>query len=270
MALPYRELERFDDALASYDRALAIKPDYADAFNNRGIALADLKRFDDALASYDSALAIKPDYAEALNNRGVALKELRRLHDSLASYDHALAIKPDYAEAFYNRGMARLLGGHYREGWADYEWRWKCADVPIKPPNISAREWQGEDIEGRSILVFIEQGLGDIIQFARYLPHLVQRGARVSFFAPAKLIRLLRPLSAQIGFISSIEDLKSFDFQCALMSLPLRFGTDLGSIPNRVPYLKPGRGPCRQVEAVYRRDGIQDRHCLARKSARRN
>ena len=158
--------------------------------------------------------------------------------DALASYDRALAIKPDYAEAFHNRGMTRLLGGHYREGWADYEWRWKSTDFPIKPPQINAREWQGEDIEGRSILVFIEQGLGDVIQFVRFLPLLSQRGARVSFLADASLIRLLRPLSAQIEFISSIEVRKSFDFRCALMSLPLRFGTDLGSIPNQIPYLK--------------------------------
>ena len=134
-----RELQRFDDALASYDHALAIRPDYAEALNNSGIALADMQRFDEALVSYDHALAIRPDYAEALNNRGVALKELKRLADALASYDHALTIKPDYAGAFYNRGMARLLVGDYREGWPDYEWRLKSADAPIKPPNIRAR-----------------------------------------------------------------------------------------------------------------------------------
>ena len=231
-------LKRLDEALASYDRALAFRPDYAEALNNRGVALGDLKRFDEALASFDRALMIKPDYAESFNNRGVVLRDLKHLDDALASYDHALALLPDYADALHNRGMTRLLGGHYREGWADYEWRWKGGDSPIPPPKIHAREWQGESLEGRSILVFAEQGLGDVIQFARYLPLLLQRGARVSFFGPAKLMRLLRPLSTQIAFISSLEAQNSFDFKCALMSLPLRFDTDLKSIPNQVPYLK--------------------------------
>ena len=138
--------------------------------------------------------------------------------------------------------MARLLCGHFREGWLDCEWRLKYTHVRVRPPNISAGEWQGEDLNGRSILIFAEQGLGDTIQFVRYLPLLLQRGARVSFFAPAKLIRLLRPLSTQIDFISLVEDRKAFDFQCALMSLPLWFGTDLASIPNQVPYLEPEEG----------------------------
>ena len=103
------------------------------------------------------------------------------------------------------------------------------------------QEWQGEEIDGRSILIFTEQGRGDIIQFARYLPLLVQRGARVSFFAPAEVIRLFRSLDAEIKLISSLSAGDPFDFQCALMSLPLRFGTDVLSIPNEVPYLRAER-----------------------------
>jgi len=92
-----KELKRLDEALASYDKALALKPDYADAYNNRGNALQDLKRLDEALASYDKALALKPDYADAYNNRGNALRELKRLDEALASYDKALSLKPDFA-----------------------------------------------------------------------------------------------------------------------------------------------------------------------------
>jgi FkbM family methyltransferase len=237
-----RDLKRFEDALASYDHALAIRSDFANAFNNRGFALEDLKRFDDALVSYDRALAITPDYPEALNNRGNALTALKRFDDALASYDRALELKPDYAESRFSRGVLKLLCGHYREGWADYEWRWKKEDFSSKPPEIDARTWQGEDLHARSLLIFSEQGLGDIIQFVRFLHLLVQRGARVSFFGPAKLMRLLRPLSAQIEFLSPLEIRKSFDFKCALMSLPLHFGTDSESIPNQVPYLTAEEG----------------------------
>ena len=116
-----KELKRFDEALASYDKALALKPDYAEAFNNRGNALQELKRLDEALASYDKALALKPDYAEAFNNRGNALQELKRLDEALASYDKALALKPDYAEAFNNRGNALQELKRFDEALASYD-----------------------------------------------------------------------------------------------------------------------------------------------------
>ena len=234
-----QELKRLDDALASYDRALAIKPDYAEASNNRGITLQELKRLDEALASYDRALAIKPDYAEAFNNRGNTLQQLKRLDDALESYERALAIKPDYAEALNNRGIARLLSGNFQAGWADHEWRWQTKDFSNRRPKLDGPDWQGEDIAGHSILVFTEQGIGDLIQFARFLPLLARRGAKVTFSAPAKLIRLLRPLCTQIELVGSLKSGKTYDFQCALMSLPLWFGTDLNSIPDQIPYLKP-------------------------------
>jgi len=230
-------LERFDDALVSYARALAINPDHAEALNNRGIALYDLNRLDEALASYDRALGIKLGHVEALNNRGLALQGLKRLDEALASFDCALAIRPDYAEAHNNRAMARLLCGDFREGWPDYEWRWKAKNLPDRLP-IDAPVWNGENLDGRSILIFAEQGRGDVIQFARYLPLLLQRGARVSFFGPAEITRLLGSMGATITFISTLAGEDPCDFQCALMSLPLRFGADALSIPNDVPYLR--------------------------------
>jgi tetratricopeptide (TPR) repeat protein len=233
-----RELNRLDKALASYDRAIALEPDYADAFHNRGNALRELKRLDEARASYDRAIALKPDHADAFNNRGIALQQMKRLGEALASYDRAIALKPDYADALKNRGMARLLEGHYRTGWVDYEWRQETKNTLSKRSMINARTWYGEDLTGRRIAIYAEQGLGDVIQFARYLPLLVQRGAKVTFLATAELIRLLRPLKSEVNVVSSIQHGESFDFQCALMSLPLRFGTELSSIPNAVPYLR--------------------------------
>ena len=234
-----KTLKRVDEAVASYDRAISLKADHAEAFNNRGNALAELRSLEAAVDSYDRATALQPKYVEAFNNRGNALKELKRLDEALISHDRAIALKPNYAEAFLNRGMARLLGGHFRDGWPDYEWRFKTKDAQVTRPSINAPNWRGEDIGGHSILVFAEQGLGDTIQFARYLPLLAQRGAHVTFLAPPKLARLFRPLSRQIEIIDVLEPSHSFDFQCALMSLPLQFGTDLQSIPNQVPYLEP-------------------------------
>ena len=100
---------RFDEALASYDRAIALKPDYVEAFLNRGIVLEQLKRLEEAVASYNQAIALNPKEAGLFYNRGNALKELKRLKEAVASYDQAIALEPDYADAFYNRGNA-LLG----------------------------------------------------------------------------------------------------------------------------------------------------------------
>ena len=124
---------RFDEALASYDRALAIRPDYAEALYNRGPALHELKRFDEALASYDRALAVRPDYAEAFYNRGNTLHELRRFDEALVSYDRALAIRPDYAEAFNNRGVTLQELKRFDEALASYE-----RALEIKPNHLYA------------------------------------------------------------------------------------------------------------------------------------
>src|SRR5262249_28341355 len=148
---------------------------YPEAFSNRGNALTELKRFDEALASYDKAIALKPDYAEAFSNRGTALKDLKRLDEALASYDKAIALKPDYADGYMNRGFGRLLAGQCKEGWPDYEWRWEAKDFPSKRPTINVPMWQGENLLGRHLLVFSEQGLGDVIQFVRYLPVFAER-----------------------------------------------------------------------------------------------
>jgi tetratricopeptide (TPR) repeat protein len=231
------DLKRPGEALVSYDRALQLRPNFAQALSNRGNALRELNRSDEALASYDRALVLKPNYAHAHNNRGHALRDLRHLNEAIASFDRAVDLMPDYAEAHYVRGMVNLLLGRYGQGWVDYEWRWKDQSNLTKRPEINGRGWRGENLEGCRIAIYHEQGVGDVIQFVRYLPLLVERGAKVTFLAPANLIRLLRAVTSQIVVVSSLDHQESFDFKCALMSLPLRFGTEASSIPNRAPYL---------------------------------
>jgi tetratricopeptide (TPR) repeat protein len=232
-------LKRYDEALASYDRALSLRPDHAEALSNRGLTLHELKRFEEALVSYDRALTLRPDHADALNNRGNALRELNRLDEALASCDKAIALAPNHADSFTIRAVCRLLAGRYIEGWSDYEWRWHAIDWPSKRPKFANfANWQGENLEGRRLLVFSEQGMGDTIQFARYLPLLARNRCQITFLTGAKLTRLLRPLTSGIEVISGLGVEQKFDFQCALMSLPHRLGTDLASIPNSVPYLR--------------------------------
>src|SRR5262249_52711066 len=160
-------------------------------------------------------------------NPGNALTVLKRFDEALASYDKALALKPDYAEAHWNEALLRLLTGDFSRGWGKYEWRWETKEFPSKRPDVNAPPWQGEELRGRRLLVFSEQGLGDVIQFVRYLPLLLEREANVTFLTSAKLIRLLRPLTAKIAVISATKENAIYDFQCALMSLPHQFNTNL-------------------------------------------
>jgi tetratricopeptide (TPR) repeat protein len=265
------ELGRFDEAVASYDRALAIQPDFAEALNNRGFSLHEMRRFDQALPCYDRALAVKPDFAEAVMNRGRALAELGRDQEALADYDRALAIRSDYPQAAYNRGLmlhelgrfdealadydralvlapdfadagfnracTRLITGRFDDGWMDYEYRHRVKGPKSPAPPRPAPIWNREPLHDRSIVVYWEQGHGDIIQFVRYLPLLDQRGARVTFLCPKNLSRLLRRLRATIEVTPTCEYSRVFDFQCPLLSLPQKFKTGAATIPSQVPYL---------------------------------
>ena len=250
-------LRRFEEALTSCDRALALNSRHIDAYCNRGNVLQELKRFDDSIASYNRALALNPDHADVLNNRGNANLELKRFDEAIADYENSIALRPGLADAFKNKGLANLLLGRFAEGWADHEWRWKAKDAASKQPQLQAKEWRGEDLKGRSIFVYMEQGLGDTMQFARYLPLLVKRGAKVTISASPKVFRLLRPLCEGIEVTESIPRLQTFDFHCALMSLPLHFRTDLSSIPADIPYLYAEDGLAAQWKDRLGSDGFK-------------
>jgi tetratricopeptide (TPR) repeat protein len=232
-----RDLKRPENVLASYDKVIALKPDYAEAHNNRGIALRDLKRPEDALASHDRAIVLKPDYAEAYYNHGLALQDLKRPEDALASYDKAIALKPDYAEAYVSQSLCFLLMGRFEKGWRQYEWR-KRQSKPIAARPYLQPLWLGEqNIEGKTLFIYWEQGLGDLIQFCRYAKLAADLGARVILEAPKPLMSLLATLSGVTQLIEVGSPIPAFDYQCPLLSLPLAFKTSLSTIPATIPYL---------------------------------
>jgi tetratricopeptide (TPR) repeat protein len=248
-------LKRPAEALASFDRALALRPDDAAALHNRGNALESLDRPEEALASFDRALALRPEYADALNNRGNALRTLNRPREALASFDRALAIRPDYPDAHWNSGLASLLLGDFARGWPEYEWRWQVPALrqPVRP--FGQPRWHGaEPLVGRTIFVYAEQGLGDTIHFCRYARLLAARGARVVLEVQPALKALLKELAGVHTLISRGEALPEFAFQCPLLSLPLAFRTDLGSIPAEPHYLVPDQ---QRVQAWQTRLGMR-------------
>jgi tetratricopeptide (TPR) repeat protein len=230
---------RHAEAAAALDCAVAAKPDFAEAHLSRANALMELERLDDALAAAATALEARPGYAAAHLLRGNILLHLRRESESLASYEAAVTADPAFADAYYHRGSARLLTGDMHEGWRDFEHRWNAEDCGFNRPALRAPEWRGEPLSGRSLIVYSEQGLGDTIQFARFLPRLTAMGARVTFLCHPNLRRLFKTLASDMETIAACDPARPFHFQCALMSLPLHLGIGLDDLPGRVPYLAP-------------------------------
>ncbi|NTW51244.1 MAG: tetratricopeptide repeat protein [Chlorobiaceae bacterium] len=237
-ALVLQEMKRLEEAVESYNRVIVIKPDYAEAWSNRGVALKELKQLDAALASYDNAISFKPDYPEAWYNRGNALIELKQFHTALDSYDRATALRSDYANANWNKSIVLLSEGDYLKGWELYEWRWRADGFPSPERDFRRPLWLGgESINGKTILLHSEQGLGDTIQFSRYVNLVAALGARVVLEADPPVIGLLRQLEGVAEFVVKGDRFPWFDLHCPLMSLPLAFKTTLETIPSASGYL---------------------------------
>ena len=235
--LVLNELKRFDEAIASYDSAVMLASDYAMAYNNRGGSLKSLNRLAEAVASYDRAIAIDPAYAMAYSNRGVALKGLARIEEALFNQDLSITLTPDYADAYWNKGLVQLLRGDFTRGWSHYEWRKKSKE-PHGNRMFSQPVWLGaESLVGKTILVHWEQGLGDSIQFCRYLAPLKALGADV-LFAPQKQLRgLMKNLDVPCDIVDEADPSLAFDCHIPLLSLPLAFATDESNMPGLNPYL---------------------------------
>ncbi|MBW8707996.1 MAG: tetratricopeptide repeat protein [Alphaproteobacteria bacterium] len=232
-----RAAGQFAQALASYDQALADAPGYADALNNRGVALWSMGRFDEALAALDAALAAKPGYVEAHYNRGNVLRDMLRLEDAKESFDRAIALDDGFVPAYHNKGFCALLEGDFKTGLPLYEWR-KKASPPIEAREFAQPLWTGkEEIKGKTLLLYAEQGLGDTIQFYRFVAPLLARGANVILSAQDNLLGLLQSAGPKVRLIGAQAMPPGFDYHVPLASLPLALGITRETIPVPVPYL---------------------------------
>jgi tetratricopeptide (TPR) repeat protein len=242
LGVALKELGRLEEALAALDRAVALRPDDAEAHNNRAVILEELGRFAEALTAIDRALELRPAYAEAHANRGAILVDLRRFAEALDSHDRALGLAPGDIGAEWNRSLALLSLGRMREGWALHERRWNIRGAQT-PRATSRPRWTGapgQEIAGRTILLWGEQGLGDQIQFARFAALVAARGAQVLLETAPRLAPLLDGLAGVARVVRSdarVPD-EAFDFHCPLMSLPAVLGTELSTIPADIPFLR--------------------------------
>ncbi len=231
-------LERHAEAVASFDRALEMQADLPEVLNNRGVALAALGRAPEALDSFLRSLAFKVSSADTHTNLGVVLKTLGRHDEAAASFGRALWHKPGDPTASFEAAFLHLTRGEFKQGWPLYEARFRVPALGIPPRTFAAPRWNGSDtLDGRKILVHAEQGLGDTLQFCRYLPLLAARGASVVFEVMPSLKALLESLPGEVRVLGRGEPIPPVDYHCPLLSLPLAFGTEAATIPADVPYL---------------------------------
>jgi hypothetical protein len=187
------------------------------------------------------ALDLRRDDVAAQVKLGRALQDLGRLEEAVAWYDRALALEPDYADAHVAKAINLLLRGDYASGWRSYEWRWRMEGFSSLKRNFPQPQWRGEPLNGRRILLHGEQGVGDCLQFLRYVPRVQAAGGVVILEIQPRLKRICALLPGVAELIALGEPVPEVDLHCPLMSLPLACGTDLQSIPGEVPYLSVPR-----------------------------
>ena len=233
---------RLDDAVASYHRAIALQPDYDFAFANLAAALLEQGKPEEAAIACRRALELRPDMALAHFNLGTALKNLCSLDDAAAAFRSAIRISPDLVEAHFTLAQTLLLAGELEAGWREYEWRWRLPDYKWLT-NIHGAfpqpRWDGSVLAGRTILVYAEQGLGDAIQYVRYVRRVVELGGRVILAVHPPLRNLFACVpDVQLVNLDTVP-LPPFDVHSPLLSLPLLFGTTRDDIPAAEHYLTP-------------------------------
>ncbi len=266
----YRMLRRFDLAADSFQRALSIGPPTAELCNNLGLARKDAGQNEAALQSYDEAIRLRPDYANGHFNRGNLLLGMGRLHEAIAEYEVAIQLDPDDGGAYCSLGVARydlgqmdaalaayaralelqsdvcevhrnralvwLSRGEYSQGWPEYEWRLQCNDFAKCP--FEQPRWDGSPLAGRTLLVYAEQGLGDTLQFIRYIPLAEKSGGKV--WMQLHPHPSLRPVLEQSGFgrwLVAGDALPRFDVHCSLVSLAGLLSEPRGKPYWNAPYL---------------------------------
>ncbi|NEQ40719.1 MAG: tetratricopeptide repeat protein, partial [Okeania sp. SIO3I5] len=236
LAVALQDNQQIDAAFSHCQTAIKLCPNYAEAWHNLGGILRDKGEFQVAIEHYQKSLEFKPNYAEAYNSLGSIFLELGKLGESQKYYEQALKLHKNYVNANFGLAAVLLKQGNFISGFYKYEWRWKTKGFICR--NFSQPLWDGSNFPGKTLLVYTEQGLGDSIQFIRYIPLVKKLGGRVIVECNKLALKLIFTTVSEIDELFVIgEKLPDFDLQVSLMSLPLIFQTTLETIPAEVPYL---------------------------------
>lgn len=228
---------RLQEALTAYCRALELDPSLPQANQNYAAITRDAQAMQRAIADYERHIATHPQDAMAFNDLGNSYRELGRNEQAMAAFDRALELAPDLAQAHFSRSFALLLHGHYRDGWREYEWRWRIPAFSGPARRYPVPMWKGEHVDG-TLLLHAEQGLGDTLQFVRYAPLAAVRCRSVVLECQPELVPLLQGGAGLRQVLSPGAILPEFTAHAPLMSLPAIFGTTLDDIPWSGPYVR--------------------------------
>jgi tetratricopeptide (TPR) repeat protein len=230
------ELKDYEEAAGAQRKAIAANPNFAEAHSNLGNALHALKRFDEAVAAYRRAIALNPNYADAWANLGTTLHHSGSFDEGISALRRAIALAPHHANAHSGLGILLLMRGELGEGWDEYEWRLRSTER--KGPRFPEIPWQGESLAGKHIYVQAEQGFGDSLQFARYIPLLTARAGSVTLRVHQQLVTLLRESLPGITVLGDRGDPAPYQCDAVLLSLPRLLKTRLETIPAQMPCLR--------------------------------
>lgn len=225
------------EAMVCFESAVKLSGKSSESLINLASALRDQGKWDRSLEYYEQALQSGANLDQAHLGIADALCDLRRLEEARHHYDEACRLIPDDADIRVHRAMALLRMGDFVNGWKEFEWRWRSSQ--FRPYRTTLPRWQGERLEGQTILVHAEQGLGDTLQFVRYLSNLQQAGAEVRFACPEDLLQLLRATAGASQSFAINSQAPNCDWFVPLLSLPMIFKTTSDTIPADIPYVFP-------------------------------
>jgi len=254
----YQKQGKLEESIQAYYKAIEIQPNYTEAYNNLGIALKEQGELELAIQAYHKAIEIQPNYAEAHNNLGNAYQEQGELELAIQAYHKAIEIQDDFAEAHNNLGQILLLLGHFRQGWEEYEWRWQCRNFSIGERNFPQPLWNGSNLQGKSILVWTEQGIGDEIMFANLLDSLKKISNHIIVECEIRLVAFFQRSFPEIQFVPRENPPNSrllnpnIDYQVPIGSLGQWLRPDEDSFnQNRQSYLTTCTDKSEQIKKRY-------------------
>jgi uncharacterized protein (TIGR03032 family) len=230
---------KLDEAIAAYRECVALQPEFPNGRFNLGVALGDAGQYTEAVECLEKVIDAEPERAQAHNSLGFAFARRREPHKAIAAYEKAIELEPKYAQAHMNIGMCLLQIGEYTRGFAEYEWRRQTPQFPtIRSPHPS---WDGRPAPEKTLLIYNEQGAGDAIQFARYLPLAAERCKKLVVACRPELASVLATIPG-VAALREPGEIKvgDFDTHLPMLSLPHVFGTTLKTIPSDTPYIDAG------------------------------
>lgn len=224
-------------AIECYQKAVVVNPNYAYTYINWGMALIELNQLDEAEQKLNRAIELEPQKAEFHSSLGNLYKERGDLTKALACFNHALSLDPNATPIRFNLAITQLQLGDFQHGLENYEVRFGLAERQKFEYHFSQPVWRGEPLTGKTLFISIEQGLGDTIQFLRYIPMLEQFGGNIIMECQRELIPLVEQQQHNITIIPRFNSPSHFDYHIPIMSLALVFKTDLSTIPFPEGYL---------------------------------